>query len=107
MADSRSQFSFPGEAFNNSAFLSRRQALKTFACGFGYLALAGMAASHAAGSNPLAAKRPHFRPRAKRVIFVFMQGGPSHVDTFDFKPALTQNDSKMVSFDDARTIANT
>lgn len=66
-----------------------------------------MAASHAGRVNPLAPKMPHFRPKAKRVIFIFMQGGPSHVDTFEHKPALAQQDGKMASFDDARTIANT
>jgi hypothetical protein len=75
---------------------SRRDALKTAACGFGYLALAGMlqhaAAQDAGYTSPIAPKSPHFRPRAKRVIFLFMQGGPSHVDTFDYKPRL-QSDS--------------
>lgn len=88
--------------------MNRRRALKTAACGFGYLALAGLAAQCAsAATTPLVPKTPHFRPRAKRVIFIFMQGGPSHVDTFDYKPALEKNDGKMLSFDDARTIANT
>jgi hypothetical protein len=85
--------------------LTRRQVLKEAACGFGYLALAGLAA--AATTNPLAPKTPHFRPRARRMIFVFMQGGPSHVDTFDYKPLLDREDGKMLGFDDARTIANT
>src|SRR5205814_10043715 len=49
---------------------------------------------------------PHFAPRAKRVIFLFMQGGPSQVDTFDYKPALAENDGKQMPFDDARAIAN-
>jgi Protein of unknown function (DUF1501) len=88
--------------------LTRRQTLKAAACGFGYLALAGLAAEAAAsGTNPLAPKTPHFRPRARRMIFVFMQGGPSHVDTFDYKPLLDREDGKMLGFDDARTIAGT
>jgi len=88
--------------------LTRRQTLKAAACGFGYLALAGLAAEAAAsGTNPLAPKTPHFRPRARRMIFVFMQGGPSHVDTFDYKPLLDREDGKMLGFDDARTIADT
>ena len=93
----------------NPTFFTRRHALKTVACGFGYLALAGMAAERAAaaGANPLAPKPTHFKPCAKRVIFIFMQGGPSHVDTFDYKPLLAQQDGKMMSFDDARNIANT
>ena len=92
--------------------LTRRAALKAAGCGFGYLALAGLAAQTRAGStptpaNPLAPKQPHFSPRAKRVIFLFMQGGPSHVDTFDYKPLLEKEDGKMLAFDDARVIANT
>jgi hypothetical protein len=84
--------------------MTRREALQRVACGFGYLALAGMAS----GAVPRPALRlPHFSPRAKRVIFIFMQGGPSHVDTFDYKSALAAQDGKMASFDDARTIANT
>ncbi len=51
------------------------------------LALSGLAASHAQGN----AAQPHFPPRAKRVIFCFMDGGPSHVDTFDFKPMLRKH----------------
>ena len=83
--------------------ITRRQALRQAACGFGYLALAGLAQQRAAAFPAF----PHFAPRAKRVIFVFMQGGPSHVDTFDYKPALQKHDDQMVNFDDARTIANT
>lgn len=85
---------------------SRRQALQTAACGFGSLALAGIARTEAA-SDPLAPKQPHFAPRAKRIIFLFMQGGPSQVDSFDYKPALAAQDGQMLSFDDARVIANT
>ena len=65
---------------------SRRHLLQSTACGFGALALAGLA--HAASSDPLAPKPPHLPARAKRVIFLFMQGGPSHVDSFDYKPIL-------------------
>ena len=90
---------------NNS--LTRRAALQQTACGFGSLALAGLCADSVQAANPLAAKEPHLPPRAKRVIFLFMQGGPSHVDTYDYKPALYENDGKKMPFDDARTIANT
>ena len=68
--------------------------LKTLSSGFGYLAFAGLAARPAAAGTsvprlgPLAPKAPHFAPRAKRVIFLCMRGGPSHVDTFDYKPKL-------------------
>src|SRR3954462_14524545 len=66
--------------------------------GFGSLGLAGVLAQEAPRSSragevkasPLAPKPPHFPARAKRVIFLFMNGGPSHVDTFDPKPTLTR-----------------
>jgi hypothetical protein len=73
---------------------SRRQMLKATSCGFGYLALAGLAnqqaraASPGTHQNPLAPRATHFRPRAKRIIFLYMSGGPSQVDTFDYKPLL-------------------
>ncbi|MCS6776416.1 MAG: DUF1501 domain-containing protein [Chloroherpetonaceae bacterium] len=77
--------------------LTRRQLLARMGNGFAGLCLASMLAEEAgaqAGSaaslNPLAPKKPHFPPRAKRVIFLFMNGGPSHVDTFDPKPMLTR-----------------
>lgn len=85
----------------------RRQALKSLACGFGYLAAVGMAHRETFAGYTARSKVPHFLPRAKRVIFLFMQGGPSHVDTFDYKPRLKQDDGKMVEFDDARTLAKT
>src|SRR5206468_11345659 len=76
-------------------------------CGFGALALAGLAANEArANSNPLAPKAPHFAPKAKRVIFLFMQGGVSHVDSYDYKPRRDADDGKQLPFDDARAIAN-
>ena len=87
--------------------MTRRAALKQAACGFGGLALAGMCADAAAADNPLAAKAPHFPARAKRIIFLFMQGGPSHVDTFDYKPILAEKNGEQMPFDDARTVANT
>ena len=89
--------------------LNRRNLLKSSACGFGYLAAASMMQRHAkaGGGNPLAAKPTHFPARAKRVIFVFMQGGPSHVDTFDYKPLLDKHDGEERTFDDARVLAKT
>lgn len=86
---------------------TRRDALKNAACGFGWLAMAGLAAQRAAAANPLADRTPHFAPRAKRVIFLFMQGGVSHVDSFDRKPLLDREDGKTMAFDDARAIAQT
>ena len=85
--------------------LTRRQALSTTACGFGHLALSGLLGSAAA--NPLDPRAMHVPPRARRVIFLFMQGGPSHVDTFDYKPRLAQDHGKLRTFDDARTLAKT
>ena len=82
---------------NHSPFPSRRQVLRCVGAGFGSLALTAMLAEEVAAgqaSNPLAARRPHFPARAKRVIFLFMPGGPSQVDTFDPKPRLTQDHGK-------------
>lgn len=89
---------------------TRRQLLKSAACGFGYLALQGLHAHGAetdsvraaAGSRPQPAVF-HHPPRAKRVIFIFMQGGPSQVDTFDYKPRLDADDGKNIDFYAART----
>jgi len=93
---------------NPSFPLSRRQALSRFACGFGFLALAGLAAQTAGRpANPLAPRPGHHRPRAKRVIFLFMGGGVSHLDSFDYKPALYANDGRMLEFLDQRAIAKT
>jgi hypothetical protein len=89
---------------------SRRQALQSIGCGFGMLAASAIAhrqAMGASGDNPLAAKPPMFTPRAKRVIFVFMQGGPSQVDTFDYKESLARHDGELLTFDDARVLAKT
>jgi hypothetical protein len=70
---------------------SRRQFLRSSACGFGGLALNAMLADIAhASSNPLAAREAQFRPKAKRVIFLFMAGGPSQHDLFDYKARLAK-----------------
>jgi len=80
--------------------ISRRAALRGAACGFGALGLSALLsdemllwASDQVG-NPLAPRMPHFAPRAKRVIFLFMHGGPSSVDTFDPKPRLIRDNGK-------------
>lgn len=85
---------------------SRRRFLWESACGFGSLAWAAMAAreAHAAGARVAG---PHFPARAKRVIFLFMQGGVSQIDSFDYKPRLAADDGKKMPFDDARRRANT
>ena len=65
------------------------------------IALGGIAMHHlcgrsaSAGEGPLAPKKPHFRPRAKHVIFLFMGGGPSHLELFDYKPMLARFDGKL------------
>ena len=81
---------------------SRRAALKSLASGFGYLAFASLAQDAAAraankSDSELAPKPTHFAPRAKRVIFLCMNGGPSHVDLFDHKPLLTKNSGNELS----------
>ena len=68
--------------------MNRRELLQSLSCGFGYLAFTGIRAT-AASVNPLAPRAPHFTPRAKRVIFLFMQGGPSQHETFDYNPELS------------------
>lgn len=79
----------------NTPIISRRDLLKTVSAGFGYTAFAGLSAMAAKGyDNPLLPKRPHFAPKARRVIFACMRGGPSHVDTIDYKPALRRDDGK-------------
>lgn len=77
--------------------LNRRQMLRRLGAGFGSLALTALLAEQARASanpNPLAPRLPHFPPRAKQVIFLFMPGGPSQVDTFDPKPELTRLNGK-------------
>ncbi|WP_417746653.1 DUF1501 domain-containing protein [Rosistilla oblonga] len=81
---------------------SRRQMLSASACGFGSLALADLMtrqAQAATPSGPLAQPSTHHLPRARRVIFLFMHGGPSHVDTFDYKPRLQADDGKDLPYD--------
>ncbi len=88
------------------ALQQRRMLLKTSAVGFGHLALTAMLGQEAiadqkqvVSNNPLAPKQPHFPPRAKRIVFLFMKGGPSHVDTFDPKPMLSKHDGTPPPFD--------
>ena len=78
----------------DASLVSRRHALKSLSSGFGYLAFTSLAQRAAADDarssklGTLAPKATHFPARAKRVIFLCMNGGPSHVDLFDYKPAL-------------------
>src|SRR5690349_1498138 len=73
---------------------SRRDLLRRAGAGFGSLALTALLADETRAADPLAARAPHFPARAKRVIFLFMPGGPSQVDTFDPKPRLTRDNGK-------------
>ncbi|WP_298868045.1 DUF1501 domain-containing protein [uncultured Gimesia sp.] len=85
--------------------MNRRELLKLAACGLGGVSLSGLHHSESqAASQPLAPKSPHHLPKAKRVIFLFMHGGPSQVDLFDPKPMLTKHDGKQLPFEPAKNI---
>lgn len=78
---------------------SRRAALQALGGGFGWMAMRGLMANEAAtgpAQDPFV-KAPHFAPRARRVIFLCMAGGPSHVDTFDYKPRLAEDDGQAAT----------
>ena len=94
--------------------LSRREMLQQSGVGFGGLALAALltnstsaddASAHEPRLSPLAIRPPHFPAKAKRIIFLFMHGGPSQVDTFDYKPQLEKDDGKTVPFDKPRVVS--
>lgn len=85
---------------------TRRDLLRSTACGFGQVALLSLlqdvgraATASASMGNPLALRDSHFVPRVKRIIFLFMHGGVSHIDTFDPKPKLAQLDGQPLPFD--------
>ncbi|MAV34280.1 MAG: sulfatase [Planctomycetaceae bacterium] len=87
---------------------NRRDMLRMSSAGFGMLAMAGIADGEArASANPLAERVPHFPSRAKRVIFLFMHGGPSQVDTFDYKPLLKRDSGKPLPFSKPRVFSST
>lgn len=81
-----------------TALANRRQMLKASAVGFGHLALSALSANETARAATQAGQVPHLVPRAKRIVFLFMKGGPSHVDTFDPKPLLTRDNGKPLPF---------
>ena len=90
-------------------FLSRREMLWRAANGFGGIALAGLLAEESArgaGTDPMQVRAPHFPAKAKSVIFLFMDGGPSHMDMFDPKPRLTADDGKPNPFQDPADTRN-
>lgn len=81
---------------------SRRMFLQQASCGFGWLALSALAAEaahaeSASGKGPLAPKSPHFPMKARRAIFLFMEGGPSQLDTFDWKPELVRAGGRFLA----------
>ena len=90
---------------NATKFPTRREVLQRAAGGFGAIALHGMladearAASIKSSADQLSPKQPHHAPRAKRVIFLYMTGGVSHVDSFDPKPELFANHGKKITVD--------
>ncbi len=87
---------------------NRRDMLRQSSTGFGLLALASLLQQESAAeakSNPLSPRRPHFEPKAKRIIFLFMHGGPSQVDTFDYKPLLERDNGKPLPFNKPRVFS--
>ena len=91
------------------AGLPRRELLRRAGAGFGLLGLAGMLQDEAAAGPasladaPLAPRPSHFPAKAKSVIWLFINGGPSHVDTFDYKPALAAHDGEPLPGFDKNT----
>ncbi|MEM7456616.1 MAG: DUF1501 domain-containing protein [Planctomycetota bacterium] len=94
------------KARQNIRQISRRQMLRNSACGFGALAMSGLLADRSRAEDiihsTLEVREPMFAARAKRVIFIFMQGGPSHVDSFDYKPELFDSDGRNIDFTGVR-----
>ena len=93
--------------------VSRREMLTRIGAGFGTMGLAGMlaeensisAAEHSV--DPLAVKPPHFAPKAKSVIQLFMPGGPSQVDTFDYKPHIGACEGQRPELVNRKSLRNT
>ena len=114
-----SPISYLNRAVPGKLFTNRRSFLTTSAYGVGGMALAsllakdgysaGIANPPQDGSNPLSvqqAKRPHFAPRAKKVIFLFMGGGPSQLDLFDPKPEMQRLNGQAVPESFLKTLAD-
>src|SRR5579883_2981550 len=87
---------------------SRRELLRQAGTGFGLLGLAGLLANETAagaparadrGADPLAVRIPHHPARARSCIFLYMPGGPSHIDTFDPKPRVARDNGRPVPFE--------
>lgn len=87
---------------------NRRDMLRQSSAGFGLLALASLMQQESKAKkndNPLAPRQPHFEPKAKRIIFLFMHGGPSQIDTFDYKPLLERDNGKPLPFNKPRVFS--
>ena len=86
---------------------TRRDALKRFATGFGMAGFATVAQPVAAAAevagNPWSPKAPHFAPKTKNAIVIFLQGGLSQIDSFDYKPMLDKFDGKPLPYETPRT----
>lgn len=97
----------PYRHWNSSATRSRRDLLRHASVGFGSMALASLLTtqSHADSAENLTERNPHFPAKAKRIIFLFMHGGPSQVDTFDYKPRLQKDDNKPLPFAKPRVVS--
>ena len=81
--------------------ISRRNLLSSIPLGLSSIALTDLVSRSARANdgsegNPLAPRKPDFFGNAKNVIFLFMQGGPSHLETFDYKPALVKHDGQLL-----------
>jgi hypothetical protein len=97
--------------------MTRREMLTRIGAGFGTLGLAGVltdgellsqaTVNAAMSASPLAPKMPHFAPKAKHVIQLFMPGGPSQVDTFDYKPEIAKNQGQRPGLVDRKSLRNT
>ena len=105
-------FSQHEAAFRRAAsHISRRDFLNRLGAGMGAIGLASVLnpvrALGATPSSPLIPKLPHFAPRAKHVIQLFMPGGPSQVDTFDYKPMLAKHAGERPEIVDRKSLRNT
>ncbi len=92
--------------------ISRRESLRRIGAGFGTLGLASMLAQSSASAAPATAdsllpRMSHFAPKAKRIIQLFMPGGPSQVDTFDYKPEIAKYAGQRPAEVDRKSLRNT
>src|SRR5437667_10014347 len=84
--------------------MTRRELLRSAGNGFGILGLASLLAENSQGAGALAAHSTHFPAKAKHVIFLFLNGGPSQVDTFDPKPSLTKYNGQLMPGGDKKGV---